>query len=89
MESFDRFQLVGLALICLRNEHLSENESRADAERDLRALISAAGANVAENATRESLLRHLESGDKAHPLELAKYNLERAGVDSTEMKIKQ
>ena len=41
MESFDRFQLAGLALICLKNE------TKADAERDLRDLISAAGADVA------------------------------------------
>jgi hypothetical protein len=48
-----------------------KNESRADAERDLRYLISAAVADVAEKARRERLLRHLESADKAHPLELA------------------
>jgi hypothetical protein len=60
------FQLAGLALICLKNE------TKADAERDLRDLISAAGADVAEKARRERLLRHLESADKAHPLELAK-----------------
>ncbi len=33
IESFDRFQLAGLALICLKNE------TRAGAERDLRELI--------------------------------------------------
>ena len=33
MESFDRFQLAGLALICVKNE------TKADAERDLRNLI--------------------------------------------------
>ncbi len=54
MESFDRFQLAGLALVCLKNE------TKADAE-DLRDLISAAGADVAEKARRERLLRHLES----------------------------
>ena len=72
MESFDRFQLAGLALICLKNE------TKADAERDLRELIAAAGPDVAEKARRERLLRHLESVDKARPLELAKYSLERA-----------
>ena len=82
MESFDRFQLAGLALICLKNE------TKADAERDLRDLISAAGADVTEKARRERLLRHLESADKAHPLELAKYSLERAGASSSEMDIK-
>ena len=76
MEGFDRFQLAGLALICLKNE------TKADAERDLRVLISADGVDVTEKARRERLLHHLESADKAHPLELAKYSLERAGVPS-------
>ena len=74
MENFDRFQLAGLALICLKNE------SKDDAERDLRELISAAGEEVAEKARREKLLRHLESADKGDPLELAKYSLERAAA---------
>jgi hypothetical protein len=78
MEGFDRFQLAGLALNCLKNE------TKVDAERDLRDLISAAGAEVAEKARREGLLRHLESADKAHPLELAKYSLERAGASSSD-----
>ena len=84
MEGFDRFQLAGLALICLKNE------TKADAERDLRDLISAASADVAEKARRERLLRYLEAADAdiAHPLELAKYSLERAGV-SSEMEIRQ
>ena len=83
MESFDRFQLAGLALICLKNE------TKADAERDLRELISAAGADATEKARRERLLRHLESADNATPLELAKYSLERAGASASEMAIKQ
>jgi len=44
IESFDRFQLAGLALVCLKNE------TKADAERDLRELISTADAAVAEKA---------------------------------------
>jgi hypothetical protein len=88
IESFNRFQLAGLALICLKNE------TKADAERDLRDLISAAGtdatgADAVEKARRERLLQHLESADKAHPLELAKYSLERAGASASEMDIKQ
>jgi hypothetical protein len=71
LESFDRFQLAGLALICLKNE------TKAEAERDLRDLIAAAGADLREKTRREKLLRHLESADKAHPLELAKYSLEQ------------
>lgn len=74
MENFDRFQLAGLALICLKNE------TKADAERDLRELILAANGETAEKARRERLLRHLESADNAQPLQLAKYSLERAGV---------
>lgn len=74
MEGFDRFQLAGLALICLKNE------TRADAERDLRDLIHAAGADAAETARRERLLQHLQSVETPQPLELAKYSLERAGV---------
>ena len=45
-----------------------KNEAKADAERDLRNLISAAGADVAEKARRERLLRHFETAEKAHPL---------------------
>jgi hypothetical protein len=78
MESFDRFQLAGLALICLKNE------TKSDAERDLRDLISAAGADAAERARRERLLHHLEATDKADALELAKYSLQRAGALSSE-----
>jgi len=55
----------------------------------LRDLISAAGADAAEKARRERLLRHLEAADKGDPLELAKYSLEGAGVSSSEMDIKQ
>lgn len=58
MESIDRFQLAGLAVICLKYE------TKADAERDLRDLISTAGADVTEKARCERLLRHLESADK-------------------------
>ena len=66
MESFDRFQLAGLALICLKNE------TKADAERDLRDLISTAGVDVAGKSRRERLLRHLESADKSAPTGISK-----------------
>lgn len=78
LEGFDRFQLAGLALICLKND------TKADAERDLRELISSANADMKEKARRERLLNHLESTNKGDPLELAKYSLERAG-QSAEM----
>src|SRR5258705_10435657 len=63
MESFDRFQLAGLALICLKNE------TKAGAERDLRDLISAAGADVAGKARLERRIRNLETPCKPHPLD--------------------
>jgi hypothetical protein len=74
LENFDRFQLAGLALICLKNV------TKAEAERDLRDLINAARGDQAETARRERLLSHLQSVDNPQPLELAKYSLERAGV---------
>ncbi|HLL76532.1 MAG TPA: hypothetical protein VK421_14865 [Pyrinomonadaceae bacterium] len=71
LEAFDRFQLAGLALLRLKNE------TKAEAESDLRELIKAAGDDAAERARRERLLHHLQSTDAAGPLELAKYSLER------------
>jgi len=41
-----------------------------------------------EGRRRERLLRDLESADKEHPLELAKYSLERAGMSAAEMDFK-
>lgn len=70
MEGFERFQLAGLALLCLKNETKEETEG------DLQALISASSNDERETARREKLLRHLNSADKADPLELAKYSLE-------------
>ena len=72
MEGFERFQLAGLALLCLKNE------KKAETEKDLRELISASLNDERERARRERLLRHLQSTDKADPLELAKYSLDRA-----------
>ncbi len=71
-EGFERFQLAGLALLCLKNETKAETES------DLRELINASRGDAVERARRERLLRHLQSTDEAGPLELAKYSLERA-----------
>lgn len=73
-EGFERFQLAGLALLCLKNG------TKAETERDLRELITASGGDAAERARRERLLRHLQSTDEAGPLELAKYSLERAYI---------
>src|SRR6185503_2290983 len=55
LEGFDRFQLAGLALLCLKNE------TKAEAEKDLRKLISASGQDAVERARRERLLDHLHS----------------------------
>jgi hypothetical protein len=78
LEGFDRFQLAGLALLCLKNE------TKAETEEDLRRLVVAVGGDVREKTRRERLLRHLELTDKAEPLELAKYSLERAHIVSLE-----
>ncbi len=72
IEGFERFQLAGLPLLCLKNE------TRGETEKDLERLIFAAAKDERERARRERLLRHLQSTDKAEPLELAKYSLEMA-----------
>jgi hypothetical protein len=72
LEGFERFQLAGLALLCLKNE------TKAETEEDLRALLAAAGADAAERQRRERLLQHLQETDGVEPLELAKYSLNRA-----------
>ena len=72
LEGFDRFPLAGLALLCLKNE------TKAATETDLRTLIAVPAMDKEERARRERLLSHLQSTDKAEPLELAKYSLESA-----------
>ena len=71
LEAFDRFQLAGPALLCLKNQTKGETED------DLRGLVSAA-TDAAERARRERLLGCLSSTDKAEPLELARYSLDEA-----------
>lgn len=61
-----------------------KSETKAEAEKDLRELISASGEDAGERARLERLLHHLGSTDEAEPLELAKYSLERAGVGQPE-----
>ncbi|MEP6808604.1 MAG: hypothetical protein ABI992_00030 [Chthoniobacterales bacterium] len=72
VEAFDRFPLAGLALLSLKNE------SKAQTESDLRALIARAGDDSLERERRERLLSYLESTTHADALELAKYSFERA-----------
>ncbi len=71
-EAFDRFPLAGLALLSLKNE------TKAQTEDDLRRLICIAEGDPSEKARRTRLLQHLQSTDKAEPLELAKYSYDRA-----------
>jgi hypothetical protein len=79
LEGFDRFHLAGLALLCLKNE------TKEEAEADLRQLISASENDVREKGRRERLLHHLQSREEAEPLKLAEYSLERAGILQGEM----
>lgn len=74
LENFDRFQLAGLALVCLKNE------TKAGTEADMHKLISTSELDAKEKARRERLLHHLQSTDEAEPLKLAQYSLERAGI---------
>ena len=75
-EGFDRFQLAGLALLCLKNQ------TKAETEKDLRELIGTAGNDSREKARRERLLSHLQATNEAEPLELAKSILEPARATS-------
>jgi hypothetical protein len=79
LESFERFPLAGLALLCLKNE------TKAEAEKDLRDLIAVSAEDAGEKARRERLLRYLQSTDETGPLELAKYSLERECTGSPEI----
>jgi hypothetical protein len=72
MEGFERFPLAGLALLSLKNE------TKEETEKDLKALLAVSVKDPRERTRRERLLRHLQSAEKADPLELAKYSLERA-----------
>jgi hypothetical protein len=71
MQAFERFPLAGLALLSLKNE------TQAQTEADLQALIAAAADDATEKARRERLLNHLRTTDRPEPLELAKYSFDR------------
>jgi hypothetical protein len=71
MQAFERFPLAGLALLSLKNE------TQAQTEADLQALIAAAAGDPTEKARRERLLNHLRTTDRPEPLELAKYSFDR------------
>jgi len=72
IEGFERFPLAGLALLRLKNE------TKEETERDLQVLVSKSTDDDRERTRRQRLLQHLQSTDKAGPLELAKYSLDRA-----------
>lgn len=76
-EHFDRFPLSGLALIAL------ENATKADTERDLRALVAAVKGDARERARRERLLALVEGAETLHPFELAKYVLQCTRAEAT------
>jgi hypothetical protein len=73
MEGFEHYQLAGLALLYLRNE------SKAETERDLTALIAASEQDPREHARRERLLQYVRSTSETDPIELAKHSLTPTG----------
>jgi len=73
MEGFEHYQLAGLALLCLKNE------SKAETERDLAALIAAAARDPREQSRRERLLQYLRSTQESDAIELAKHSLTATG----------
>jgi len=74
IESFDRFQLAGLALLYLKNE------TRPEIERDLAILISDPRQSDRERVRRERLLAHVVSTANGDALQMAKYGLEDARI---------
>ena len=76
LEGFDRFQLAGLALLCLKNE------TKAEAEADLCWLISACEKDAREKARRERLLRYLQSSNEAEPIRVGQVQLGEGGRTS-------
>ena len=72
LENFDRFQLAGLALVCLKNN------TKAEVERDLSMMLAAPDMDEKERARRERLLNYLRDTDQVDAFELAKCSLEHA-----------
>jgi hypothetical protein len=72
LENFDRFQLAGLALVCLKND------TKAEVESDLSLLLAAPDIDETERARRERLLSYLRDTDQVDAFELAKCSLEHA-----------
>jgi hypothetical protein len=72
LENFDRFQLAGLALVCLKND------TKAEVERDLNMLLAVPDMDDTERARRERLLSYLRDTDQVDAFDLAKCSLEHA-----------
>lgn len=73
MEGFEHYQLAGLALLYLKNE------SKAQTEKDLLGLITAASDDTRERARRERLLEYVRSTAETDLIELAKHSLTATG----------
>ncbi|MBT9546384.1 MAG: hypothetical protein IV090_13430 [Candidatus Sericytochromatia bacterium] len=70
LTGFERFQLAGFALLCLKND------SKAEIEADLLHLIAAPDLEPREKARRERFLHYLRNSEQVEPVALAKYSLE-------------
>ena len=73
MDGFEHYQLAGLALLYLKNE------SKAETEKDLTVLITAAANDARERARRERLLQYVRSTAETDIIELAKHSLTATG----------
>jgi hypothetical protein len=73
MDGFEHYQLAGLALLYLKNE------SKAETERDLTAIVAAAVDDPRERARRERLLQYVRSTAETDIIELAKHSLTATG----------
>ena len=69
IEGFEHYQLAGLALLYLKNE------SKAETERELMALISTSANDARERARRERLLQFVRSTKETDVIELAKHSV--------------
>lgn len=75
IEEFERFQLAGLPLLCLKNDN------KIDTQADLSRLIASATDDPRERQRRENLLSYVKNiADDVDALDMAKYSLESGGV---------
>ena len=69
MEGFEHYQVAGVALLSLKND------SKAETERDLAALIASSSQDAREKARREQLLQYVRSATEVDAVEFAKHSL--------------